>query len=64
MKLQEVQTMHRLLEGLAAVGIAGFAYLILFVILVLWVLLTEGLKRLASVCTQILSRLIAGAALN
>ena len=53
--------MYPVLEDLAVVAIVGFFFLVLFVVLVLGLLFTEGLKWLANVGTHILGRLIVSA---
>lgn len=53
--------MYPVLEDLAFIAIVDFFLLVLFVVLVLWLLLAEGLKWLANRSTHILSRLVAWA---
>lgn len=50
--------MYAVLEYLAVLGIVWLLFLVLFVALVFWMALTEGMKRLANFGNQILTRLI------
>lgn len=49
--------MYAVLEYLAVVGIVWFLFLMLFVALVFWIVLTEGISWLANFGTQVITRL-------
>lgn len=49
--------MYAVLQYLAVVGIVWFLFLMLFVALVCWIVLTEGINWLANFGTRILTRL-------
>ncbi len=48
--------MYPVLEDLVVVAIVGSFFLILFVVLALWIVVTEGIKWLANFGTQMLTR--------
>ncbi len=51
--------MYSVLEDLAVVSIVGFFFLTLLIVLVLWIAVTEGMKRLANFGTRMLTRSLA-----
>jgi hypothetical protein len=50
--------MYPVFEDLTFVAIVGFIFLILFVVLALWIVVTEGIKWFVNLVTQMLTRVL------
>ncbi len=51
--------MYAILEDLVIVAVVGFFFLMLFIVLALWMVVTEGIKWLANFGTRMLTRALA-----